>query len=115
MWRTAQLFALLRTEGKVILAMLRDPRAPKLSKLVAILALLYVISPVDFVSDLIPVLGWVDDGVIALLLLKLAIHFLPSDLQTSLRNQVELRQRGNAGRKSRKSGFNNADQPGQRP
>lgn len=106
MWRLAQLAALLRTEGKVILAMLRDPRTPKLSKLVAVLAVLYVISPVDFVSDLIPVLGWIDDGVIAMLLLKLAMHFLPNDLQDSLRAQVALRQRKNGSAKTGKGFFN---------
>ena len=92
MWRLGRLFALLRTEGRLIWAMLRDPRAPWASKLVAVLAVLYVVSPVDLVSDLIPVLGWLDDGLIAFFLLKLAMRFLPPDLHAALRSQVQARQ-----------------------
>lgn len=92
MWQLGRLFALLRSEGKVIWAMLRDPRAPKVSKLVAVLAVLYVVSPIDLVSDFIPVLGWLDDGLIAFFLLKLAMHFLPPDVNASLRAKVAQRQ-----------------------
>ncbi len=92
MWRLGRLFALLRKEGKLIWAMLRDPRAPLTSKLVALLAVAYVISPIDLVSDLIPVLGWLDDGLIAFFLLKLALKFLPPDLNAALRSQVNARQ-----------------------
>jgi len=92
MWRLGRLFALLRKEGKLIWAMLRDPRAPLASKLVALLAVAYVISPIDLVSDLIPVLGWLDDGLIAFFLLKLALKFLPPDLNAALRSQVNARQ-----------------------
>ena len=31
-------------------------------------SLLYLVSPIDFSPDLIPVVGWVDDGVVATLL-----------------------------------------------
>ena len=31
-------------------------------------SLLYLVSPLDFSPDLIPVVGWVDDGVVATLL-----------------------------------------------
>jgi uncharacterized membrane protein YkvA (DUF1232 family) len=92
MWRLGRLFALLRTQGRLVWAMLRDPRAPWISKLVAVLAVAYVLSPVDLVSDLIPVLGWIDDGVIAYVLLTLAMKFLPPDLNAALRAQVQARQ-----------------------
>lgn len=85
MWKLTRLFTMFRKELMLAWAVLRDPRAPKAAKLVTILAALYVISPVDFVSDFIPVLGWLDDGVIAFLLLQLAFKFLPPDLLVSLR------------------------------
>lgn len=42
--------------------LLRDPRIPSWPKLLVPLAALYVISPVDALPDLIPLLGWVDDA-----------------------------------------------------
>lgn len=50
--------------------LLRDPRVPAWPKLVApIIALLYVVSPVDVIPDFIPVLGQLDDlGVVAITL-----------------------------------------------
>ena len=33
---------------------------------VLILALLYIISPIDLIPDVIPVVGWIDDLVVAL-------------------------------------------------
>ena len=39
--------------------------------------MLYVLSPVDLVPDVVPLLGWLDDGVVAVLLLRLAMQFLP--------------------------------------
>ena len=47
-------------------AMVKDPTAAWKSKAVAIGALLYLVSPIDLIPDVIPVLGLTDDvGVIA--------------------------------------------------
>ncbi len=32
---------------------------------VLVLAILYIISPIDFIPDAIPVVGWVDDAAVA--------------------------------------------------
>lgn len=37
---------------------------PQLNALLAVLAVAYAISPVDAVPDFIPVLGWLDDGLV---------------------------------------------------
>ena len=84
MWKLGRLLAMFRKELRLAWAVLRDPRSPKAAKLVTVLAALYVISPVDFISDFIPVLGWLDDGLIAYLLLQLAFKFLPPELLASL-------------------------------
>ncbi len=91
MWKLGKLWVLLRNELALVWALLRDPRAPAAAKLTALLAVLYVVSPVDLVSDLIPVLGWVDDGVVAVLLLRLAVRFLPPDLHAALKARVAQR------------------------
>lgn len=33
---------------------------------ILVLALLYIISPIDLIPDVIPVVGWIDDLVVAL-------------------------------------------------
>ena len=91
MWKLVRLWALFRRELALVWALLRDPRAPASSKAVAILAILYVLSPVDLVSDLIPVLGWIDDGVVAVLLLRLAMRFLPEDVHAALKARLDQR------------------------
>ena len=41
---------------------LRDPQTPRGSKLLAMLTLAYVVSPLDVIPDwIVPVLGWFDD------------------------------------------------------
>lgn len=91
MWKLGRLLTMFRKELLLAWAVLRDPREPKVVKLVTVLAALYVISPIDLVSDFIPVLGWLDDGVIAYLLLQLALRFLPEELLASLRARVDAR------------------------
>lgn len=46
---------------KLVAGLVRDPRVPRRSKLVAAAALAYVVSPVDLLPELIPVVGLADD------------------------------------------------------
>ncbi len=41
--------------------------------LIIILAILYVISPIDLLPDVIPVVGWIDDVVVALTAISIAL------------------------------------------
>ena len=91
MWKLGRLFTMFRKELLMAWALLRDPRAPKSAKVVIVLAALYVLSPIDLVPDAIPILGWLDDGLIAYLLLQLAFKFLPPELLASLRARVDKR------------------------
>jgi uncharacterized membrane protein YkvA (DUF1232 family) len=56
-----RLFRILGREILVLWHACRNPSTPSLVKLLAAGLALYVMSPVDLVSDLLPVLGWVDD------------------------------------------------------
>ena len=93
MWKLGKLFAMFRKELLLAWAILRDPRTPKSAKLAVVLAVLYVVSPIDLVSDFIPILGWLDDGLIAYFLLQLAFKFLPPDLLAALRSKIDARAR----------------------
>lgn len=85
----------MRLRKELLLAwhLLRDPRTPSVAKLLTALALLYVLSPIDLVTDFAPVLGWVDDGVVAFLLLHLARRFVPPGVLTALRAKASARTR----------------------
>lgn len=91
MWKLGRVLTKFRKELLLAWTLLRDPRTPLAGKLAIGLALLYVVSPIDLVSDFIPVLGWIDDGVIAWLLLQLAVRLLPPELLAALRNKVQAR------------------------
>jgi uncharacterized membrane protein YkvA (DUF1232 family) len=82
------LWSRFKREARMVWAMLRDPAAPLVAKLIAIVALAYVVSPLDFVSDFVPVLGWIDDGLVLAGLLWLAYRFLPPELYEALRRRA---------------------------
>ncbi len=69
-WLSRPQFLLtLLSHVRLAVRLLREPRVPILSKALPVLAGLYVISPLDFVPDFIPVLGQLDDlGVIVVAL-----------------------------------------------
>ncbi len=91
MWKLGRLLTTFRKELLLAWNLLRDPRTPVTARLATVLALLYVLSPIDLVPDMIPVLGWIDDGVIAWLLLQLAFSLLPPELATALRGKMQAR------------------------
>lgn len=51
---------------KLVGRLLRDPRVPRRAKITLGLALAYVVSPIDLIPEVIPVVGWADDVVIVL-------------------------------------------------
>ena len=51
---------------KLIGRLLLDPRVPRRSKITLGIAAAYVISPIDLIPDVIPVLGWADDALLVL-------------------------------------------------
>lgn len=68
---------MLKKEFIVLFFALKDNRTGWLPKLVTLVAILYLLSPVDIIPDFIPVLGYLDDLVIVPLLINLAIYLLP--------------------------------------
>lgn len=64
---------------------LRQPETPRFIKVGAILLALYVISPLDVLPDLIPILGWLDD----VTLLALGIPFLLKRVPPHIRQAAE--------------------------
>ena len=85
------LWQFLKREAAMVWLLLRNPKAPLAAKVVAIAAALYLFSPLDIVTDLIPILGWIDDAIIVSALLSLAYRLLPPDVYESLKRQAAKR------------------------
>ena len=64
---------------------LTDPAAPWVARIVAILSLLYLLSPIDLIPDMIPFAGWVDDLIIVPVLFGLSARLLPHHIRQRAR------------------------------
>lgn len=69
----------------------RDRRTPWYAKAVAAVVAAYALSPVDLIPDFIPVLGYVDDLILAPLGILLAVRLVPPDLMEAYRGEAALR------------------------
>lgn len=78
--------------------LLRDGRVPAWIKTVPLVALLYVISPLDIIPD-IPYLGLnqLDDLAIVVLGMKLFVALSPAELVQEIRQEIRSGRRGGAG------------------
>jgi uncharacterized membrane protein YkvA (DUF1232 family) len=65
---------------RVTLRLLREPRVPLLLKLIPVLAAGYVISPLDFVPDVFPIVGQLDDLGIIFVALEAFLRIAPADV-----------------------------------
>jgi uncharacterized membrane protein YkvA (DUF1232 family) len=66
-----------------------DSRVPASAKLVPILTILYILSPIDLVPDVIVGLGQLDDIAILLLGTQLFIAVSPKDIVERVRAEIE--------------------------
>ena len=85
-------FIKLRTRRKLtfVRLMMGDDRVPMYVKFIPVLLLLYLTSPIDLVPDFIPVLGYLDDVVIALLALALIIKLTSGPVVLDLLQRAQL-------------------------
>ena len=65
---------------RLIWRLLRDARVPLPAKLVLPALLLYLLLPLDIIPDFIPVLGQLDDVLVAALTMKLFVRLCPRDI-----------------------------------
>jgi len=85
--RLSLLWTLVRGDARLLWRALRHPGSPVWLKPAVALLALYLVWPLDLVSDLIPVLGLADD----LVLIPLAVRFLLNRLPPALREEIARR------------------------
>ena len=71
--------------------LLREPRVPLLAKAVIPVAALYFVSPIDLLPDIIPVLGEMDDLVVAYGALRMFLNMCPPTAEAFHRAALDAR------------------------
>ena len=77
----------LRAKLRLATASFKDPRVPLLVRVIPLLLVLYLVSPIDLVPDFIPVLGQLDDVLILAVGVGLLLRFTP---RAVLEEQISL-------------------------
>ena len=67
----------------------RDPQAPWLPRLLALLVAAYALSPIDLIPDFIPILGYVDDLLLVPLGVMLVMRLMPESVLAQARVKAE--------------------------
>ena len=67
----------------------RHDRVPRLAKVLIIVIIAYVLSPIDLIPDFIPVLGYLDDLLLLPLAIALVIKMIPADVWQACLRQVD--------------------------
>ncbi len=70
----------LKTDIPTIFLALKDKDTPIIAKLFAGMTVIYALSPIDFIPDFIPVLGYLDDLILLPTLVALTIKFIPKEV-----------------------------------
>jgi len=85
-WR--DIAAGVRREIRVYRLVLADKRTPWFCRILLGAAVAYLLSPVDFIPDFIPILGHLDDLVVVPLLVMVALILIPSDVIDDCRRKA---------------------------
>jgi uncharacterized membrane protein YkvA (DUF1232 family) len=70
----------LKKEGYALYLAYHHPRTPWYVKVLAALIIGYALSPIDFIPDFIPVVGYLDDLIIIPAGIALLIKIIPKDI-----------------------------------
>jgi uncharacterized membrane protein YkvA (DUF1232 family) len=79
----------LKTETYAIYLAYKDPRVPWCAKILIAVVVAHTFSPIDLVPDFIPILGYLDDLVIAPLGIALVLKMIPEDVLAESREKAQ--------------------------
>jgi len=74
----------LLRQGRIAWRLFTDRRVPLLTKLIPVLAVVYLVSPIDVVPDFLPIAGQADDLAILLLAVRFFIEMAPKEIVREL-------------------------------
>ncbi|WBW99789.1 YkvA family protein [Oceanirhabdus sp. W0125-5] len=79
----------LKTDIPAVFIALNKKETPIIAKIFAGIVIGYALSPIDFIPDFIPVIGWVDDLIILPALIVITLKFIPQEIFTQCRVEAE--------------------------
>lgn len=80
---------LLKIEGYTLVYAYRHEQTPWYAKLLIVLTLGYLLSPIDLIPDFIPILGYLDDLIIVPILILLSIKLIPNAILIECREKAQ--------------------------
>ncbi|TDM39550.1 DUF1232 domain-containing protein [Macrococcoides goetzii] len=79
----------LKIDVPAIFIALHKKETPILAKVLALITIIYALSPIDLIPDFIPVLGYLDDVILLPLFISLTIKLIPDDIFTQCQHDAQ--------------------------
>lgn len=73
---------------KYYFLILFDRQTPWYVKLILTVGLIYLLFPVDFIADTIPLFGWLDDLAVASFIVAMALRLVPQDVVDRVKRKM---------------------------
>jgi len=80
----------LKSSVFLLYGSLDDPRIPLHVKILALLIVAYIISPIDIIPDFIPVLGLLDEVILVPIMLSFTVRLIPDEIRQEYQQQDAL-------------------------
>ena len=80
----------LKSSVFLLYGSLDDPRIPLHVKILALLIVAYIISPIDIIPDFIPVLGLLDEVILVPIMLSFTVRMIPDEIRQEYQQQDAL-------------------------
>ncbi|MGN0504966.1 MAG: YkvA family protein [Lachnospiraceae bacterium] len=79
----------LKSDIPTVFLTMKDKETPVIAKVFAAITVAYALSPIDFIPDFIPVLGYLDDVILLPALIALTIKLIPKEVWEKNRRLAE--------------------------
>ena len=80
----------LKSSVFLLYGSLDDPRMPLHVKILALMIVAYIISPIDIIPDFIPVLGLLDEVILVPIMLSFTVRLIPGEIRQEYQQRDEL-------------------------
>lgn len=79
----------LKLDIPAVYIALKKKETPVIAKVFALITVGYALSPIDFIPDFIPVIGFLDDLILLPVLIAITVKFIPTHIFNQCRVEAE--------------------------